>query len=149
MIRDREAEIVFVEDNPHDMEMIVESLRDQNLGNRVAVLKDGAEALEYFFGPDSISDLSSSKAPKVVVLDLKLPKVNGLEVLRQLKSDNRTRDIPIVIFTSSDEECDRIESYRMGANSYAVKPLDSDQFARVVSEIGRYWLFLNKSSHNN
>jgi two-component system response regulator len=144
----KEIEIILVEDNPNDIEMIMESFRDQNIGDKVHILKNGAEVLDYFFDHNDRLERGFSEQPKVIILDLKLPKVSGFEVLKRLKSDNRTKNIPVVIFTSSDEESDRIESYRLGANSYAVKPLDSEAFARVISEIGRYWLFMNKPSHD-
>lgn len=149
MQRDKQIEIILVEDNPHDIEMIIESFSDQNINKKVQIFKNGSEVIDYFFSPHRSLDVIYSKLPRVIILDLKIPKINGLEILKRLKSDNRTRNIPVVIFTSSDEERDRVNSYRIGANSYIVKPLDSDEFAGVVSEIGRYWLFINKPLHDN
>lgn len=149
MKRDRDVEIILVEDNPNDIEMIMESFSEQDIDERVHVLKNGAEVLDYFFGARGAEEANSQRQPRVILLDLKLPKVSGLEVLKRLKSDEKTRDIPVVIFTSSDEKHDKEESYRIGANSYTVKPLDSDEFARAVLEIGHYWLFMNKTAHDN
>lgn len=148
MQKEKKAEIVLVEDNPNDAEMMMESLSDQHMDDLVHILKNGAEAFEYFFGAPDSNHNGASRQPRVIILDLKLPKVSGLEVLKKLKTEKKTQDIPVVIFTSSDEKHDREESYRLGANSYAVKPLDSDEFARVVSEICRYWLFMNKPAHD-
>jgi two-component system, response regulator len=148
MKREQEAQIVLIEDNPNDAEMMMESLSEESIVDRVHILKNGAEAVEYFFGTQERNGNGTSRQPRVIILDLKLPKVSGLEVLKRLKTDKKTRDIPVVIFTSSDEKNDREESYRIGANSYTVKPLDSDEFARVVSEICRYWLFMNKPAHD-
>ena len=148
MQREKEAEIILVEDNPHDIEMIIESLSDHNIDQKVQIFKNGSEVIDYFFSPRRGSDAMHSKLPRVIILDLKIPKINGLEILKRLKSDNRTRNIPVVIFSSSDEERDRVDSYRIGANSYIVKPLDSDEFASVVSEIGHYWFLINKPLDN-
>lgn len=134
-----EVEILLVEDNPHDVELTLRALKRNNLANRVHVARDGAEALEFL--RDRVP------MPKVVLLDLKLPKVSGLEVLRALKSDERTRTIPVVMLTSSREEPDIQESYRLGVNSYIVKPVDFEAFMRAVTDAGLYWLLLNEPPH--
>jgi len=138
-----EIEILLVEDNPNDVELALRALKKHNLANKVHVAKDGAEALEYIFGTGSYAGRDVNNKPKVVFLDLKLPKVDGLEVLRRIKSDERTKVIPIVVLTSSTEERDIIESYQLGVNSYIVKPIDFDKFMDAVSELGLYWLLLN------
>lgn len=138
------VEILLVEDNPTDVELTLRALRKHNLANNVHVVTDGAEALDYIFATGSYKDRKTDKKPKVVLLDLKLPKVNGLEVLRKIKSHERTKDIPVVVLTSSKEEQDQIESYRLGVNSYIVKPVDFNQFAEVVAKLGFYWMLLNK-----
>ncbi len=130
------VEILLVEDNANDAELTLRALKQRNLANRVHVCRDGAEAIEFFAN-------STSPVPKVVLLDLKLPKVDGLEVLQRLKQDNRTKTIPIVVLTSSREEPDIERAYALGANSYIVKPVDFDAFARAVSDVGLYWLLLN------
>ena len=134
-------EILLIEDNPSDVELTLNALSENHVTNRVRVLKDGAEALQYIF--DAAADPPRS-CPKVILLDLKLPKVGGLEVLRRIKADERTRYIPVVVLTSSNEERDRMECYRLGVNSYIVKPVEFDAFARSVVEIGYYWTVLNK-----
>jgi CheY-like chemotaxis protein len=139
----KEIEILLVEDNPNDVELALRALKKHNLANKVHVVKDGAEALEYIFGTGSYASRDVNNKPKVVFLDLKLPKVDGLEVLRRIKSDERTKVIPIVVLTSSTEERDIIESYQLGVNSYIVKPIDFDKFMDAVSELGLYWLLLN------
>jgi len=138
-----EVEILLVEDNPSDVELTLRALKARNLANQVFVARDGAEALEFFFGEHSpLRDIGV--APRVILLDLKLPKVDGLEVLRRLKGDERTRTLPVVVLTSSKEEPDIAAAYRLGANSYIVKPVDFEAFARAVSEVGLYWLLLNE-----
>ncbi len=138
-----EVEILLVEDNPSDVELTLRALKTRNLANQVFVARDGAEALEFFFGEQSpLRDIGV--APRVILLDLKLPKVDGLEVLRRLKGDERTRTLPVVVLTSSKEEPDIAAAYRLGANSYIVKPVDFEAFARAVSEVGLYWLLLNE-----
>jgi CheY-like chemotaxis protein len=140
----KEIEILLVEDNPNDVELALRALKKHNLANKVHVVKDGAEALEYIFGTGDYASRDVNNKPRVVFLDLKLPKVDGLEVLRRIKSDERTKVIPIVVLTSSTEERDIIESYQLGVNSYIVKPIDFDKFMDAVSELGLYWLLLNQ-----
>jgi CheY-like chemotaxis protein len=139
-----EIEILLVEDNPNDVELTLRALKKYNLANKVHVVKDGAEALDYLFANEIYANRDISQSPKVVLLDLKLPKVDGLEVLRQVKSDERTKTIPVVVLTSSREEQDMIESYKLGVNSYIVKPVDFDKFLDAVGELGLYWLLLNE-----
>ena len=138
------VEILLVEDNPTDVELTLRTLKKHNLTNTVQVVTDGEEALDYIFATGSYKDREINKKPKVVLLDLKLPKVDGLEVLRRIKSDERTKDIPVVVLTSSQEEKDRIESYRLGVNSYIAKPVDFQQFTEAVRELGLYWVLLNE-----
>ncbi len=139
-----EVEILLVEDNLNDVELTLRALKKRNLANKVHVVKDGAEALEFIFGTGTYAERDINHIPKVILLDLKLPKVDGLEVLRRVKSDERTKVIPVVILTSSKEESDLVESYKLGANSYITKPVDFDKFAQTVSEMGLYWLLVNQ-----
>mgnify|MGYP003965798669 FL=1 len=138
-------EIILIEDNPRDVELALRALKKQNLANNVQVLEDGAEALDYMFctGDYAVRDMNDH--PKVILLDLKLPKVDGLEVLRRIKSDQRTATIPVVVLTSSREEKDVVESYKLGVNSYIVKPVDFDKFTDAISELGLYWVLLNET----
>ncbi len=131
-----EIEVLLVEDNASDVELTLRALQKRNLANRVVVARDGVEALQLLE--------RAEQPPKVVLLDLKLPKLNGLEVLRRLKSDERTKCIPVVVLTSSHEEPDVEESYRLGVNRYIVKPVDFESFASAVAEVGLYWLLLNR-----
>ncbi|MBI4765087.1 MAG: response regulator [Deltaproteobacteria bacterium] len=135
-------EIVLIEDNPADVELTLTALSSRNLANKVKVLTDGEEALDYLF--TVCATAGQEGCPLLILLDLKLPKVSGLEVLEKIRSDNRTKMIPVVVLTSSAEERDRIDSYKLGVNSYIVKPVEFDSFAEVVSEIGFYWVLLNK-----
>ncbi len=139
-----EVEILLVEDNPNDAELTLRALRQRNLANQVFVCRDGAEALDFFFSDDTHSLRDIGVVPKVILLDLKLPKVDGLEVLRRLKENERTKAIPVVVLTSSREEPDIAQAYRQGANSYIVKPVDFESFVRAVSDLGLYWLLLNQ-----
>lgn len=139
-----EIEILLVEDNPNDVELTLRALKKNNLTNRVHVVKDGAEALEYIFANGAYAHRKIEDHPRVILLDLKLPKVDGLQVLRQIKSDERTKVIPVVVLTSSKEERDLVESYKLGANSYITKPVDFDSFVKAVAELGLYWLLLNQ-----
>jgi len=140
-----EVEILLVEDNPADVEMTLDALKERNLANKVHVLNDGAAALSYIMNHvDCRPGKADEHRPKLILLDLKLPKVDGLEVLRRIRSDERTKSVPVVILTSSNEEWDRIEGYKLGVNSYVVKPVDFDDFARAVAEIGCYWVLMNK-----
>jgi CheY-like chemotaxis protein len=137
-------EILVVEDNPQDLELALRALRKANVSNRIQVARDGTEALDYLFCAGAYSDRRIEDTPKVVLLDLKLPKVDGLEVLRKVKSDERTNKIPVVVLTSSKEQQDIVESYRLGVNSYIVKPVDFEGFASAVGKLGLYWLLLNQ-----
>lgn len=140
-----EFDIIIVEDDPNDAELITRALRKHNLANRLVLLKDGAEALDFLLGQGSPVEKYGDGNPKVILLDLKLPKVNGIEVLRKIKSDERTKKIPVVILTSSREDRDLKDAYDLGVNSYVTKPIKFDEFAKVVADLGMYWLLLNKS----
>ncbi len=142
-MNDEPLEILLVEDNPDDVELTLRALRGRNLANRVKVVADGVQALEYL-RPEDDAHPPDDGYPKLVLLDLKLPRLDGLEVLRRLKASPATRTIPVVVLTSSREERDLIESYKLGANSYIVKPVDFEQFTAAVGELGFYWLLLNK-----
>ncbi len=139
-----EVEILLVEDNPTDAELTLRALKKNNLANRVQVVTDGAEALDFIFANGVYKGRDINHKHRVILLDLKLPKVDGLEVLRKIKSDERTKNIPVVVLTSSREEKDRVESYKLGVNSYIAKPVDFNQFAKAVQELGLYWLLLNE-----
>jgi two-component system response regulator len=139
------VEILLVEDNPQDLELTLRALRKGNLTNHIQVVRDGAEAVEFIFCEGQYVQRKIDNAPKVILLDLKLPKVDGLEVLRRVKSDPRTKSIPVVVLTSSKEQSDVVESYRLGANSYIVKPVNFDRFVTAVQELGMYWLLVNQA----
>jgi two-component system response regulator len=138
------VEILLVEDNPNDIKLALHAFQKHNLANHVWVVRDGAEALEFIFCTDRYAGRKLENGPKVVLLDLKLPLVDGLDVLRQIKADPRTRATPVVVMTASREESDIVESYELGVNSYIVKPVDFEQFTEVVRHLGFYWLLLNQ-----
>jgi len=144
MVGEREVEILLVEDNPSDAELTLRALKKNNLANKVFHVADGEEALNFIYCRGPYSERMIDDVPRVILLDLKLPKVDGLEVLKILKSDPLTREIPIVVLTSSTEERDIVETYRLGANSYIVKPVNFDRFSAAVKELGFYWLLLNQ-----
>jgi two-component system, response regulator len=137
--------ILLVEDNPDDEALTLRALKKHNIGNKVFVVRDGAEALDFLFCTGAYADRDPNDMPQVTLLDLKLPKIDGLEVLRRLRADERTRLLPIVILTSSNEERDLIEGYKNGANSYVRKPVDFNEFLEAVRELGLYWLVLNQT----
>lgn len=137
-------EILLVEDSSEDAEITLRAFKKQNLANKVHVVEDGEQALNYIFARDTYDGRDFNNKPKVILLDLKLPKVSGLEVLRSIREDERTKQIPVVVLTSSQEEKDITESYKLGVNSYITKPVDFKQFLDTVSELGMYWLLLNK-----
>lgn len=137
-------EILMVEDSPEDIELTLRAFRKANLLNRIEVARDGEEALDFLFCQGRHSNRDARELPKLILLDIKLPKVDGLEVLRRLKSDDRTRGIPVVMLTSSQEQSDLLESYSLGVNSYIVKPVNFDGFSQAVQKLGFYWLLLNK-----
>jgi two-component system response regulator len=138
-----EVEILLVEDDPADAELTIRALRRHRLANKIVHVSDGEQALDFVFCQGAYSNRSMTNEPRVIILDLKLPKVTGREVLRAMKADPIARLIPVVVLTSSREERDIIESYRLGVNSYIVKPVDFDKFAEAVKELGLYWLVLN------
>ena len=138
------VEILLVEDTPEDLELALRALRKANLTNRIQIARDGAEAMEFIFAEGKYSGRKIEDGPKVVLLDLKLPKIDGMEVLRRIKSDPRTKTIPVVVLTSSKEQKDVVESYQLGVNSYIVKPVNFERFAQAVQDLGMYWLLLNQ-----
>jgi two-component system, response regulator len=141
---DNEVEILLVEDNPYDAELTLRALKRSNLANDVLLVDDGAKALDYVFGAGDYAGRDPEQRPKLMLLDLKLPKVDGLEVLRRIKADQRTRTIPVVVLTSSREERDVVASYQYGVNSYIVKPVEFENFVMAVSQLGLYWLLVNR-----
>jgi two-component system response regulator len=140
-----EIEIILVEDNSADAALTIRAFKSRKLGNSLVHLKDGEEAIDFFFNGKEFSGKKFTDKPKVVLLDLKMPKVNGIEVLEKLKSDPKTRSIPVVILTSSAEDPDITKCYGLGANSYIVKPVEFDNFSKTVVDLGLYWLVLNKT----
>ncbi|MDD5300125.1 MAG: response regulator [Gallionella sp.] len=138
------VEILLVEDNPNDAELAIRALKKNNLANKLVWVKDGAEALDFIFATGSYSGRNVENGPKVILLDLRLPKVDGMEVLRRIKGDERTKMIPVVVLTSSKEDQDVIESYKLGVNSFISKPVEFDAFSKVVAELGLYWLLINQ-----
>lgn len=141
---DQDVEILLVEDNPRDGDLTIRALKKRNLANKVVWVKDGEEALEYLFARGRYDDRNIKDKPKVVLLDLKMPKVDGLEVLKEIRTHEETKKIPVVILTSSNEEKDIVQSYEYGVNSYIVKPVDFRKFLDSVADVGLYWMLLNK-----
>lgn len=144
MTQNAEIEILLVEDNARDAEVTIRTLRKRNIANQIIHVCDGQEALDWIFGAGPYLGRDPSNHPKLVMLDLKLPKVDGLEVLRAIRADERTRLMPVVMMTSSREQQDVIESYQLGVNSYVVKPVDFDSFSTAVAELGHYWVIVNQ-----
>jgi two-component system, response regulator len=139
-----QTEVLLAEDDPHDVELILRAFEKHKLVNKVYIVKDGAEALDFIFCTGAYTHRDIRRPLKVVILDLKLPKVDGKEVLKRIKADERTKIIPVVIMTASQEESDIFESYHLGANSYIVKPVDFEKFSDTIEELGMYWVFVNK-----
>jgi two-component system response regulator len=140
---DQRADILLVEDNPNDVELTLQAFKTANLANTVHVARDGVEALEFLFGAALDNDQAIQARPRLILLDLKLPRLDGHEVLKRIKGDRRTSGIPVVVLTSSSEERDVMRTYEMGANSYIIKPVDFEQFTEAVRDIGKYWLVIN------
>ena len=136
--------ILLVEDNPDDVELTLRALKKYNVSNEISVARDGAEALDYLFATGSYAERDVTNMPAVILLDLKLPKVDGLEVLQRMRADERTKLIPVVVLTSSKEERDMVNSYKLGANSYVQKPVDFNQFIEAAQQLGLYWLVINE-----
>lgn len=143
------AVLLLVEDNPDDEALAVRALKKNHVLNEVIVVRDGAEALDYLYGTGKYEGRDVTKQPEVILLDLKLPKVDGLEVLKRIRSDERTKYLPVVVLTSSSEEKDLVESYKLGANSYIRKPVDFQQFSEAIQQLRLYWLVLNVPAPNN
>jgi CheY-like chemotaxis protein len=144
MSEPKAVEILLVEDSPEDLELALRALQKAKISNRIEVCRDGAEAIDFIFCEGEHAGRKMADGPKVILLDLKLPKVDGLDVLRRIKSDPRTQMIPVVVLTSSKEQSDVVKSYRYGVNSYIVKPVNFEGFAAAVQELGMYWLLLNQ-----
>lgn len=136
--------ILLVEDNPDDVQLTLRALKKSNIMNDIIVAQDGVEALDYLFGTGKFSGRDMSLMPQLILLDLKMPKMDGLEVLLRIRADERTKLLPVVVLTTSSEDKDRVESYKLGANSYVRKPVDFNQFAEAVNQLGLYWLVLNE-----
>lgn len=141
----KQRAILLVEDNPDDQALTLRALKKNNIANDVVVVEDGPEALDYFFGPAGCATIKDSDLPAVVLLDLKLPKIDGLEVLRRIRADQRTCMQPIVVLTSSNEEQDMVASYKLGCNSYVRKPVNFNEFLEAARQLGLYWLILNET----
>jgi len=144
-MNNNEVELRLVEDDPNDVELTLIALRKHKLANKIHVVRDGEEALDFLFARGAYAHRSSDGPPKVILLDLKLPKVSGLEVLKAIKEDPRTKAVPVVVMTSSREQRDMVEGYRLGVNSYIQKPIDFEQFQTTVRDLGYYWLVVNQS----
>lgn len=147
MANNKEIEVILVEDNPFDAELTIRSFKKHNMANNLVWLKDGAEALEYVFGTGKYAGKSEG-IPKIMLLDLRLPKVDGLQVLKKIKSEKKVSGMPVIIITSSKEDRDMVESYRLGVNSFVSKPVEFDEFSNMVSQLGLYWLHVNKMPHS-
>jgi two-component system, response regulator len=145
---DESVEILLVEDNPNDVELMLHVFKTNRISNRIRVVRDGSEALEFIFCTGAYASRNISDGPRLILLDLKLPKVDGLEVLRQIKSDPRTSAIPVVVLTSSHQDRDMVDSYKYGVNSYICKPVDFEQFTEAARTLGMYWLLLNQAPKN-
>ncbi len=143
-MRAESIEILLVEDNPADVELTLHALRKENLANKIEIVEDGEQALDFLFCRNAYADRSFARPPHLVLLDLKLPKIDGMEVLRAIKADPRTRAIPVVILTASREEKDLINGYKLGTNAYIQKPVDFEQFRSIVKELGLFWLVVNQ-----
>ena len=141
--------ILLVEDNPDDVELLMRALRKNNIANNITIAHDGAEALDYLFATGKFADRDANETPRIILLDLKLPKLNGLQVLERIRADKRTELTPVIILTSSKEEQDLISGYKSGANSYVRKPVDFNEFVDAVRQIGLYWLLINETPHQN
>jgi len=139
-----DSEILLVEDNPADAELTIRALKKQNLANKLVWVKDGEQALDFVFGTGAFAHRDVMRPPRVILLDLRLPKIDGLEALQRIKADERTRLIPVVVLSSSTQDRDIVESYRLGVNSYVSKPVQFEEFAKVVSTLGLYWLLINR-----
>lgn len=139
-----DSEILLVEDNPTDAELTIRALKKQNLANKLVWVKDGEQALDFVFGTGAYAGRDVMRPPRLILLDLRLPKIDGLEALQKIKADERTRLIPVVVLSSSTQDKDIVESYRLGVNSYVSKPVQFEEFAKVVSLLGLYWLLINK-----
>jgi len=137
--------ILLVEDNPDDVKLTMRALKKSNILNEIIVAQDGVEALDYLFGTGKYDGRDTNIKPQVILLDLKMPKMDGIEVLRRIRADERTQPLPVVVLTTSSEDRDKIESYKLGANSYVRKPVDFSQFAEAVQQLGLYWLVLNEA----
>ncbi len=138
------VEILLVEDNPNDVELTLRALKKANISNQIHVVRDGEEATEFIFCEGKFTNRRIEDMPSVILLDLKLPKIDGLDILKRVKSDPRTKSIPVIVLTSSREQKDILESYNLGTNSYIVKPVNFEQFAAAVQQLGLYWLVLNQ-----
>jgi two-component system response regulator len=145
----RDETILLVEDNPDDVELTMRAFRKNKIANNIVVARDGVEALDYLFGRGTHADRNTAETPRLILLDLKMPKMDGLHVLEHVREDERTRLTPVVILTSSKEEQDLVRSYKSGANSYVRKPVDFNEFLEAVRQIGLYWLLINESPETN